>query len=197
MGGLRCTQISNAWVVLRLHCSHKCRCFIAKAHGQSDRLKAAMSCTHFPQEKETGARRMGLGHGLHREGPRALLALQKSPAPPGPGGERATALSLPRSDGATQSGAAITARAVQFPLSIIHRPRGAARRGPGGRGLHTGSGHRGRPRLSRRAMPGPGPGAVAVVVAVAVAGLGQSRPEPCARCPPAAGRRCSVTCGAH
>lgn len=146
---------------------------------------------------------MGLGHGLHREGPWALLAVpgwQKSPAPPGPGspgGERATSLSLPRSDGATQSGAAIIACAVQFPLSIIHRPCGAGRRGPGGRGLRTGSGHRGRPCPSRRAMPRPGPVAAAVVVAVAVAGLGQSRPEPCARCPPAASRRCSVTCGAH
>lgn len=44
-------------------------------------------------------------------------------------GERAISLSLPRSNGATQSGGAIIASTMQFPLSIIYSIRCAGKEG--------------------------------------------------------------------
>lgn len=63
----------------------------------------------------------GLRPGTWREVPCSTGARVHSRLPqPAPAGEHAISLSLPRSNGATQSGDAIIASTMQFPLSIIY-----------------------------------------------------------------------------
>lgn len=121
---------------------------------------------------------LAVGHGMRcRDAPPAHAWAPAGRSQP-PAEQRAISLSLPRSNGATQSGDAIIASTMQFPLSIIYstcctgrtggnrqdrffdrregeknpHPAGAAghsRAGPFSRGCR---GHRGRPRLGRRAL---------------------------------------------
>lgn len=143
-----------------------------------------------------------------------------SPRPAQPSPERAIPLSLPRSNGAGQSGDTIIASAIQFPLSIIYCARctrGRRRRrwpnrflsgvqdAPGGRpaGQSRAARSARHPRAPRSA-PAPPAGADATggpaVGPGAGPGLGRAASGPpglSSRWAPAESHRCNVTWGAH